>query len=93
MSEKRSYWEGHVKEQERSGEKLSEYAERHRLKTATLSYWRTKLKREGSKGEFIPLNPVPEARLELLLRNGILVRLPTGFRAEEVKRLVEAIEC
>ena len=85
---------------ERSGEPLSAFCARHRLKARTLSWWRWKLgaeKRSAVAPRFIelavrePTTPAPRASAVELLCDGVLVRFESGTPAEYVAAVVSGI--
>lgn len=88
--------------QERSGEGVAQFAEARGLNAATLYWWRSQLRRRDRREpEFVPIEivdarpaTVRDARavFELELVGGRRLRVPTGFDAEELARLIAAVE-
>ncbi len=88
-----------------SGLTMAEYARAHGLSEKRLWYWRKRLKGLGFEPErtldaqaapFAPVRVVPshpEGRccFEVVLSSGMTVRVPGGFEAVELKRLLEVV--
>lgn len=87
----------------RSGQPLSEFARRYGLKPRRIVRWISRLEPAGSaEVQFHPIRLVdsaerrrpasrPEA-IEVVLVNGCRVRLPEGFAAEELQRVLAVLE-
>ena len=101
-------WAEQVKKLEESGLKVGKFAEREGLNAGTLSFWKWKLARgevgraSGARVEALkfveltasasPAPPAASASFEVLLRSGRTLRVPGGFDAAELARLVGVLE-
>lgn len=85
------------------GASLDSLARRLGVKRTTLIWWRSELRRRDRQRQAtsLPLLPVrvdPQPvratapSLEVALRTGEVVRVPPGFDADELRRLVVALE-
>ena len=100
-------WAERVKKLKESGLKVGKFAEREGLNAGTLSFWKWKLARREGGGarrsrveplKFVELTtatpsvaaPVPS--FEVVLRSGRTVRVPGGFDAAALARLVNVLE-
>jgi hypothetical protein len=100
-------WSERVKKLGESGLTLGEFAKREKVNAGTLSFWKWKLaRREGGRArgsrveplKFVELTaatpsaaaPVPS--FEVVLRSGRTVRVPGGFDAAALARLVNVLE-
>lgn len=90
----------HVMTWEKSGQTQSEYCKRHGLSYYSFDYWRGQaLKGQPSVGKnaFIPVVPkISEAMscdnpVEVVLREGVSVRWPTGRPIEELAQLLRGL--
>src|SRR3990172_3632920 len=101
-------WAKRVERLERSGPSIRTFAAREGLKAGSLSSWKWKLAQHQRGGpgpevgplKFVELTTAPPASpalavapgFEVLLRSGRTVRVPGGFDAAELARLVSALE-
>jgi transposase-like protein len=95
-------WRSLIAAQERSGESVAQFAERRGLNPATLYWWRSRLRsRERAQPEFVPIEIVGAERsmpstndgvFELKLAGGRRLRVPPRFDADELARLIVAVE-
>jgi len=95
-------WVKRVDRLERSGLTLRAFAEREGLKLGTLSFWKWKLaqaRRSGARVSpirFVELTAAPPAAtstwFEVVLPGSRTVRVPIGFDAAELARLVGVLE-
>ena len=101
-------WAKRVERLERSGLSIRTFAAREGLKPGSLSFWKWKLTQgqHGRPGPAVgplkfveltttaPISPPPAAvpGFEVLLRSGRTVRVPGGFDAAELARLVGVLE-
>ncbi len=107
LSAAEAKWAKRVARLEKSGVSVRTFAAREGLKPGSLSFWKWKLaQREGGRSggarvaalRFVELTtapPVPSAAataFEVLLRSGRTVRVPGGFDAAELARLVGVLE-
>lgn len=100
-------WAKRVERLERSGLSIRTFAAQEGLKAGSLSFWKWKLARErGRLAEAASVAPLkfveltvatpvvsaPAAVFEVLLRSGRTVRVPGGFDASELGRLMAVLE-
>jgi transposase-like protein len=95
-------WRSLIAAQERSGESVARFAEQRGLNPATLYWWRSRLRsRERAQSEFVPIEIVGAERsmpstndgvFELELVGGRRLRVPPRFDADELARLIAAVE-
>lgn len=95
-------WRSLIEAQERSGLCVAEFAARRGLSVATLYWWRSRLRRpKQGEPSLVPIEIVgPEPggshggaeRFEIELRGGRRLRVPPGFDAGELTRLIAALE-
>jgi hypothetical protein len=100
-------WAKRVARCERSGLSIRTFAAREGLKAGSLSFWKWKLaqrrsSRPAQAAQVAPLRfveltakaapPIAAARFEVVLTSGRTVRVPEGFDAGELARLVGALE-
>jgi hypothetical protein len=96
-------WGKRVERLERSGLSIRTFAAREGLKAGSLSRWKSKIRRERQVGaaavtplRFVELTAArpatPAPVFEVLLRSGRTVRVPDGFEAGELARLVSVLE-
>ena len=104
---KRSYWGKAdarivVEAWRRSGEALAAFARRHGLQPSRISRWSARLPKPSSNGdglEFHPVRVVQSAEpppgldgIEVVLVDGRRVRIPAGFAAEELRRVLMVLD-
>jgi hypothetical protein len=83
----------------RSGEGLGEFARRHGIRPQRLSRWAQRLEEAEPPVQFHPVrlleqedDPRRKAEpLEIVLGDGCLVRVPAGFAAEDLKRVLSVL--
>lgn len=98
-------WARHVEALEESGLSVRKFAAREGLKAGSLSFWKWKLSHAGRPAEAPRMAPVKfielmadrpvapsGASFEVVLLSGRVVRVPRGFDATELARLVAAVE-
>jgi len=97
-------WRALIREQERSGLSVSEFARRRGVSVATLYWWRSQLSRRGGRGRATRLMAVEvvgskevdpssgDRDFELELSGGRRLRVPARFDAEALSRLIVAVE-
>ncbi len=95
----RKEWSKWVARAEASGQTLTEFAAEHELSRSALYFWRRKLHNAQAEApaalSFVrveAVEPVPAKDLELLLRNGRLVRVSPGFDEDTLARLLVVAE-
>lgn len=95
-------WRELIDAQERSGLGVAEFADQHGLNPATLYWWRSRLQRaERSAARIVPIEIVGRdvraavgtgKHFEIELAGGRRLRIPPGFDAAELARLIRALE-
>jgi hypothetical protein len=100
-------WAKRVARLERSGVSIRTFAAREGLKAGSLSYWKWRLSQRGRARpaavaplRFVELTgrqspsaaPAPAPGFEVVLSTGRKVRVPGGFDAGELGRLVAVLE-
>jgi hypothetical protein len=83
-----------------SGEALGAFAERHGLHARRLSRWAKRLEEAAEPVRFHPVRVVDrseaEARgaasLEIVVSEGLRVRVGSGFAAEDLERVLDVLE-
>ena len=98
-------WRALVREQEASGRSVKDFARARGLSAASLYWWRSELGRRrelppAKRLELAAVTVVGEAParrassggFELELSNGRRVRVQPGFDADELRRLIAALE-
>jgi transposase len=99
----RHQWVKWIEQWRRSGLSASEFADRVGVKERTLRYWKWLLGYEARSGVSPPALPTPfvevvgvpaETRrdLELRLPSGVRVRVPSGFLADDLARVLRILE-
>jgi len=74
-----------------SGQRLGEFAARHGLSKQRLYRWREQLRAE--RPAFVEITaPAASAPIDVVLRSGHVLRVPDGFGAATLRRLVEALD-
>jgi hypothetical protein len=81
-----------------SGERLASFARRHGLSRKRVAWWASRL--EGRRPAAVRFHPVrlvgggsiDGAALELEVEHGWRLRLPRGFEAEELRRVLAVLE-
>jgi transposase-like protein len=94
-----SKWRALISEQERSGLSVREFADVHGVTPSTLYWWRSKLKRR--QPDLVPVAVVADDPLqsghvdgfELRIDAALTLRIPSGFDASELRRLLAALRC
>lgn len=96
-------WTKRVERWRASGLTAKEFAAETGLNAGTLTYWKWRLDRSPSggqtrkKAEFVevvsPVSPAPTPHdaFEVILGNGVEVRVPVRFDADALRRLVAAL--
>ena len=97
---KRTYWRERdarlvLGELRASGKPVSTFAREHGISVARLYRWRTRLESTPTLAEFLPMRltaaPPEVADLELLIGDGIRVRVPRGFCTDTLGRLLAVL--
>jgi hypothetical protein len=101
--ESKAAWERRVARWVRSGLSRDEFAAREGVKPTTLAWWRWSLqsasstttalvKRDLTFVEVTPPPPAEHERIEVLLVNGRVVRVPQSFDADALKRVLDVAD-
>lgn len=96
-----SKWRALIRAQEKSGQSVREFAASRGIASGTLYWWRSELRRRESK--LVPvevveheLRPSPtqidDRGFELVVGD-MRLRIPHGFDAAELRRLISALAC
>jgi hypothetical protein len=103
----REKWRAHVRRWKESGLTRDQFAAQAGLNGGTLAYWQWRLQKEGapkrttkksSAPKFIELSPIPgwspepSERIELVLTDGVVVRVPTSFDDETLRRVLGVLQ-
>ncbi len=93
----RAEWVRWVQAWKGSGQTAATFARENGLSVATLRHWSWQLGREPQKAtaEFVEVALPEQAegeKLEVLLRDGIVIRVASGFDVGTLRRLIEAIQ-
>lgn len=97
-----SKWRALIRAQEKSGQGVREFARSKGINATTLYWWRSELRRRRS--ELVPVEVVEQEPkcershglapgFELVLGDGLRIRVPHGFDRAELRRLVSALQC
>jgi hypothetical protein len=95
--EKVRAWRALVDAWKRSGQSINAFSRVRQLTRSNFDRWRRILAAESIKSSpspppgFLPVHVVAEPMAEVVLRSGIVVRVPLGAAAEAVTRLVTAV--
>jgi hypothetical protein len=92
----RSEWEGLVKQQEGSGQSIEAFCAGLGIKSGTLHYWRSKLKKKpASSNGFVSVTSgygsVPG--LVLRSRSGVEIEISSDVPMEKIRDLIAALSC
>lgn len=79
-----------LREQERSGVSLKAFAAAAGIPYTTLSWWRTRLRRE-EPSRFVPVRVRDELHSVEIVVGDVVVRVPAGTGPEATARLVRAL--
>jgi len=101
---KERFWRQTLQQWRRSGLSVRAFCRLHDLPEPSFYFWRRALdKRDRDTPTFVPVQVVPEpgpvqpsdapaSGLELLLANGRVLRVPAGFDADTLRRLLALLE-
>lgn len=90
-----------LRDQERSGLSVLEFARRRGMPASNLYWWRKRLrKQEEATGGLVAVrvieDPVGPARceqgFELSLKDGQVLRIPSGFDESDLRRLLQVLD-
>jgi hypothetical protein len=90
------FWRDLIDRWKASGQSVATFCDAHRVSQATFYSWR---KRLGTRTRsttppapaFAPVRVVPDPMAEVVLTNGLIVRVPTATEPATVARLVAAL--
>ena len=87
-------WREHFKAWEKSGLSQPDFCREQGINQHSFTYWRSKLVvKRKAVGTFVEVHPPATAKsFELSLSGGVTVKVPPGFDARELNRLLEAIK-
>jgi len=97
---KRAEWQRRLEDCKASGLSPRKYAEREGFNADTFRWWRDIFRKEAEsktsskKATFVEVkasNVMPSA-FEIVLINGVILRLSAGFDAAELQRVIDVIE-
>lgn len=95
--EKVQAWRALVDAWKRSGQTVNAFCRTRQITRSNFDRWRRLLAAESiissppPSSAFVPVRVVAEPMAEVVLRSGIVVRLPLGAAADVVTRLVTAV--
>ncbi len=95
--EKVRFWRGTIDAWERSGQSVNAFCRDRQLTRSNFDRWRRILTAESSESSpspspaFVPVRVVAEPMAEVVLRSGVVVRVPLGAAPDAVTRLVAAV--
>src|SRR4051794_31528522 len=90
-------WRATIDAWKRSGQTVNAFCRARRLTRSNFDRWRRILAAEPTlpppppPPAFVPVRVVAEPMVEVVLRSGVVVRLPLGTAPEAVTRLVAAV--
>ena len=90
-------WRDRIDEWKRSGQSIHAFCRDHHLTRSNVDRWRRILAAESGSAPttsapvLVPVHVAAEPMAEVVLRTGVVVRLPLGATAEAVTRLVAAV--
>jgi transposase-like protein len=86
-----------VAEWERSGLTMNEFCQRRGINPSTLGWWRRELRRRGDRKkavELVEIRPAgteAERAVEVVLANGIRLRVPVGFERRSLEEILAVV--
>ena len=90
-------WHELIDAWKQSGQTINAFCRERKLTRSNFDRWRRILATESRESSpspppaFVPVRVVAEPMAEVILRSGIVVRLPLGAAADAVTRLVTAV--
>lgn len=93
-----SKWRALIEEQEASGQTVREFAASRGVAPATVFWWRSRLRREArADAELVPVEVVEagsdrSTAIELVVGDGIVLRLPRGVDEADLRRVLATIQ-
>ncbi len=94
----RAFWKKHIKKCSESGLTQKEYCLRNGIGSKSMTYWKSKLKKENTDISFVHLpiavRPIQPAQtsLKLICNDKYIVEVGDNFAADTLKRLLHTIE-
>lgn len=91
------FWRGTIDAWRRSGQTINAFCRARKLTRSNFDRWRRILAAEPGESSpapspaFVPVRVVAEPMAEVVLRSGVVVRVPLGAAADAVTRLVTAV--
>jgi len=91
-------WRDAIDAWKRSGQTINAFCRDRKLTRSNFDRWRRILAAEPTRPRvspsrsFVPLRVVPEPMAEVVLRSGVVVRVPLTGAPDAVTRLVAAVE-
>lgn len=95
--EKVRVWRATIDAWKRSGQTVNAFCRTRQLTRSNFDRWRRILAADAgvssppASSAFVPVRVVAEPMAEVVLRSGVVVRLPLGAAADAVTRLVTAV--
>jgi len=95
--EKVQVWRATIDAWKRSGQTVNAFCRGRQITRSNFDRWRRILAAEPAvsspvpAASFVPLRVVAEPMAEVVLRSGVVVRVPLGAAADVVTRLVRAV--
>jgi transposase len=89
-------WEAQVRRWRASGQTAREFALRHGLNANTLRWWASRLGRDAAaRPGFVEVTlaaPVVEGRVEIVVRDGLSIRVSGAFDETVLRRVLAIVE-
>lgn len=97
--EKVLVWQATIDAWKRSGQTINAFCRARQITRSNFDRWRRILARDPSDSPraesppsaFVPVRVVAEPMAEVVLRSGVVVRVPLGAAADAITRLVAAV--
>jgi hypothetical protein len=90
--QREQFWRNAIAGWKKSGQSIRGYCAEHHLSDASFYAWRRELaKRDQTALKFVPVHVRAETIVEVVLPNGLVVRVPAGACAATVADLVAAL--
>jgi len=97
-------WRSLILAQERSGLTARDFAESRGIAPTTMYWWRSRLGRRRAAPELVPVEIVEHdvtverrgprsPHFELQIDDAMMLRIPAGFDADELRRIVQSLRC
>jgi transposase-like protein len=105
-SDREAFWRGALKRRVDSGMTITEFCSREGLKPTAYHYWQRQIKRRdgalqpqnangGSETALLPVQIVEDrgfaAAVEIVAKNGYVIRVSEQATTEQVRRVLEAV--